>query len=691
LGPRSRRLAAALAALAATLACSDVRLEYPPQDVDTVRVDDEITITGEYCTSPASDVSFPVKVMFIVDGSGSQQFSDQNRQRVVAVEETINRLLGSANTYFKVIVFNASVTATPPPTGDPPPPVFTNDIARLLPALDNLAEADTLTDYQGALALAHRELLRDMTDVASDAARGRAELGRTKYVVVFISDGLPDPQCEVGLGNDLDPNFPGGVNRLCEDSDFLSCLLAAPGTECGFGDGNPCDASCGGDVCSFNGTACFRSPEAATLFGGASDTELSAGSDYNQPYQILQKIQDIIDLQERFEVGEIRLHAGLVLDPLADPAVIAIFGDASQAAPLMQQAASIGQGRFLQFYGGDSIDFLDIDFDSIKKPRVIRGFFADNEAARWIATGLQPDTDFDGLVDDDEFAAGSDALVADTDGDGHGDFIEWERRAHLLDATDPCLPRIIDVPGADPDAPCDPGAPVNCEFEIVTDPTGAPRRRYLDTDRDGLNDCEERHLGTDPRRIDTDADGLPDRIDFVAGLSPLTSDFDRDADQDTVPNGREIEWHLHPRVSQSDEQMRIRYRYDRPETGRTLDGRPCYRFEVRRVKLAATQVSQDLTVRALGVNEVRLYILENLSDDLSGPPVVRTACVRTRYVPPSLKVPARGRVDLTEADFRYLPGEDPLFNDVAVLQNLFDRDQHCMTVTDDDDTGSDNP
>jgi hypothetical protein len=66
--------------------CSDVRLEYPDDEEELNAVDNELAITGDFCTSPAANVEYPVKVMFIVDGSGSQQFSDQNRQRVVAVE-----------------------------------------------------------------------------------------------------------------------------------------------------------------------------------------------------------------------------------------------------------------------------------------------------------------------------------------------------------------------------------------------------------------------------------------------------------------------------------------------------------------------------------------------------------------------------------------------------------------------------
>jgi len=56
-----------------------------------------------------------------------------------------------------------------------------------------------------------------------------AELGRTKYVVILVSDGCPDPQCTVGQGNDFDP-ITGAANPLCEDGDFINCLLK---TDCG--------------------------------------------------------------------------------------------------------------------------------------------------------------------------------------------------------------------------------------------------------------------------------------------------------------------------------------------------------------------------------------------------------------------------------------------------------------------------
>lgn len=679
------RLGLSLFVLVATTTgagCSDVRLDFPDESIDPTIVDNELAITGDFCTSPAADVQYPVKIMFIVDGSGSQQFADQNRQRVVAVEKTINALIGQPNTFFKIVVFNAAVTATPNSNGDPPPPVFSNALDQLVPGLANLAEADTLTDYQGALSLAYNELQRDMYEVFSDATRGPAELSRTKYVVIFISDGFPDPQCKAGLGNDLSAVFPSGINELCENTEFLACLLKAGICD----DGSLCTADvpctvgacgnqtdCFGGVCQNGDTTCFDNPESDTLFGGMNNMSLIAGNDYNQPYQILQRVEDIMDLEERFQIGELRVHAGLVLDPLADPAIIALFGDATTARPLMRQMADLGEGKYLEFYGGDQINFLEVDFDSLKQNRVVRNFYAVNLGAKYGAKGFAPDTDFDGIVDATELDLGTDPLRADSDGDGYRDIIEYAKRGYGFDAKDPCKPAVVDLTGAPSTAACDPANSNNCDYEIVNG-----LRAYLDDDRDGLADCEEEHaIESNQRVADTDADGIPDLIEVLAGLDPLRWDYDKDSDQDGLPNGREIEWNLNPMLEQNDRQARERFRYDRPETGRTIDGRSCFDFDVRRIQLAATGTSADITPGAIGTNEIRLFILENMSDNLSGTPLIREACVRARYVPPSLKEPLTGDITLTEADFHYLPGQDPLFNDPAIIADLFDPAIHC--------------
>ncbi|MEO1172479.1 MAG: VWA domain-containing protein, partial [Myxococcota bacterium] len=523
-----------------TLSCSNIRLEPPDTEVDPDVFDGQLALEGEFCTSPPSNIQFPVKIMFLVDGSGSQQFTDQNRQRVVAVEQTINSLIRNPATSFKIITFNAAVSSTPNiNSGD----VYTNSLPELLPALNNLAEADTLTDYQAALAIAVAEIRRDILNVAEDADRGPAELARTKYITILITDGLPDPQCQAGLGNDQDPNFPDNVNFLCENNGFLACLLQAGicadgsfcdgDTACPDGSidagtcpdqttcsGGPVDDCGGGRACEYPGTetTCCEQPDSAELFGGIANAEISAGNDYNQPYQILGKVEELMELEEDFQVGEIQFNTGLVLDPLADPAIIAIFGDSSQAAPLLRQMAEIGNGEFLEFNGGDTIDFSNLDFDSLKQNRVIRGFYAVNLSSRMTPNGLQVDSDFDGLTDEEEFEIGSDPFRSDTDSDGYSDLIEWRERGFGLDFDDPCAPAVVDAQGFGPDAigncnRLDQTTWFNCEVQNI-----GGVRQYLDRDNDGLNDCEERALGTRIDVVDSDADGFTDAIDYRFGL-----------------------------------------------------------------------------------------------------------------------------------------------------------------------------
>ncbi|MBN1960252.1 MAG: VWA domain-containing protein [Deltaproteobacteria bacterium] len=663
-------------------ACTDSRLEYPQVEVISLEYDDELTIKGSFCASPAADIAYPVKIMFIVDGSGSLQFSDQNRQRVVAVENAIGALLGQPNVYFKIIVFNAAVSTTPPNFGNPvPPPVFTNDLSTIMPGLIDLTKADTLTDYQGALAVAYAELLRDMTDIRNDPTRGPAELGRTKYVIIFISDGFPDPQCKVGAGNDLDPlDTIDGLNDICENQDYINCTLHVS---------DEVDTTvCNGTTCTYNNTLCWDLPNYATLFGGLSTLELMAGNDYNQPYQILAKVQDIMDLASRYGVGEMRMHTGLVLDPQANDAIIQLFGDPAQAIPLVQEMANIGDGLFMQFYGGDQINFLQIDYQSLQQPRVVRGFIANNLMALPNAQGYTVDTDGDGLSDAEEIKIGTKLRVADTDGDGYSDAFEEHRRSFGFDPLDACMPKLVDVDGADPLAPCDKTAPMNCNFEI-----GPNGRAYIDTDRDGIHDCEENNYGLNSSTPDTDHDGIPDPLELAFGTDPLLWDYERDFDGDGIPNGRESTWHLPPLSLQSNVITQARYRYDLEEVEKTVDGRPCYDFVIRHIKLAPTKENNDLNLE-VGHNNIRLYIVESMADNLAGPPLIRTACINARYIPPSLKVPAGGEVQLSVVDendpdfgnrdvderfFKYLWSDDPIFNSDEALGNIFDPTTDCIT------------
>jgi len=77
---------------------------------------------------------------------------------------------------------------------------------------------------------------------------------------------------------------------------------------------------------------------------------------------------------------------------------------------------------------------------------------------------------------------------------------------------------------------------VNEAPAVLTPPT-------VDSDNDGLDDSEERNLGTDPNNPDTDNDGLTDREEVrVYKTNPLNPDTDGDG----YPDGREVKSGYNP-------------------------------------------------------------------------------------------------------------------------------------------------
>ncbi|MDD3190875.1 MAG: hypothetical protein PHI66_04280 [Candidatus Pacebacteria bacterium] len=113
-----------------------------------------------------------------------------------------------------------------------------------------------------------------------------------------------------------------------------------------------------------------------------------------------------------------------------------------------------------------------------------------------------PDTDGDGLSDEEERKIGTNINNPDTDGDGLSDFeeeAEW--------ATDPLE--------ADTD---NDGYEDGSEVEAGYDPLNSGQ---LDSDKDGLGNADEIKLGTDPKKFDTDKDGLSDKEEVDEGRDPL--------------------------------------------------------------------------------------------------------------------------------------------------------------------------
>jgi len=108
----------------------------------------------------------------------------------------------------------------------------------------------------------------------------------------------------------------------------------------------------------------------------------------------------------------------------------------------------------------------------------------------------------------------------DTDGDGVTDDLE------IVRGLDPLNPRTYDA----------------CLDSINIEPTLHDRcesladaglcSHSLDSDGDGLNECDEFTVGTDAFDFDTDGDGLPDTLEILYGNNPLVDDNKTDANAD---------------------------------------------------------------------------------------------------------------------------------------------------------------
>jgi len=589
-------LALSILWIAGLPACTDSDVEVT-ETMEVPQVDDQLIIRGDVCTDPPEDSDFPVKIMFIIDSSGSMQQTDEGMQRVEAVRQVVRRYANNPQVTFNIIKFNGRVA------------VLTSGYAHLsgneaeVFGPQGLQEADSMTDYQGALGVAYQELLNDMMRVA-DGEGGLPELTRSKYVVIFFSDGTPDPVC-YGCVTDP-PNHPrylpeceggAGTQMCCNDDLHVVCTLM---------DEIVLDMD-------------YMEPGMFPMLEG--------GADYNHNYQIFQLIEAIMDLKDTFHVGEMRVHSAFLYcrDQFGNPtsALCAAAEEAYNLDPdrgraLLREIANRGNGTFRDFTGGQDINFLKIDYTSIKREYTAKNLIVSNVSAFPGIETFLPDSDGDGLDDDTEVRNGSDPLLVDTDGDGYQDFIENKK---LGAGFDPLL-------AYRPDEAC---------------------VDQQDSDGDGMRYCEEALYGTDDKLVDTDADGFPDTMEIRLGMDPLRNDSIEDLDSDGQPNADELLFHSHP--GRSDEALwdDHRYWYEMWPLEDDAGDRKCYGFEIRHLTLVTTRDRNGPGSR--GFNDIVIWFDQASYDDPLDPGRFKAACVRAQYIEPDYKIPLGGEIELSNDDF----------------------------------------
>lgn len=594
-----RTSAAALIAAGLLVSCTDAGLvEVTPQAVASD--DNLLAIDGEFCVERPERITFPVKVLFVLDQSASLQCTDSQNRRFQALGSIVGELRGLPNAYIAFVGFSSWSRLQG----------FTRNQAEIDPFLDPSGGVGPATDYQGALATAIRVIEQDMRSL------DETERARTKYSVVFISDGVPEPRCNPGCEDDV---------RVCAD-----------------GRDNDGDGFIDtGDPGCTNVADNLSHPD--NLYPVCNtDIEIPEGTyvdmtgvcpEYNQPPQIMKRIADILELQEIYSVGGISLNTVLLFSPQevvegVCPGASSQFGyNHNQAQAMLQAMADAGGGVFRDVnLEVEDDSFLRFNYASMENEFLVTEFYATNAFSLAGPLGPVPDTDGDGLDDAAEAQAGLSQRNVDTDGDGYRDLFETRMAGSGFDPLRDDLPAVA---------------------------CGARG----DLDGDGLRDCEESVIGTELRNPDSDGDGILDGIEVRLGLDPLSADPAEDPDFDGVPNFEEFRGATDPLIPDAERYRTARTRYEVTDLGErpilppgapsTQDPemRRCYRFGVKGLQMVVTS---DEAAR--GLNRFMLYTFQRPERLSATRAQVLALCVEAFYRGGGVKDPPDGRVGLLEED-----------------------------------------
>jgi Mg-chelatase subunit ChlD len=260
-------------------------------------------------------------------------------------------------------------------------------------------------------------------------------------------------------------------------------------------------------------------------------------------------VQRILELTRAIHAMGVTLHTMMMSAEM--------MGVPPEFLTILQAMAAAGGGEYRELAGASTISAVLgelLNLKSILRVFDLKDFFAINlnalVAQRGDRVATFVDSDGEGLADFQEEELGTLPTEADSDGDRIGDLVE---------------------------------------IRIGSDPLAQEQHHlddswFRDDDQDGLNNYEEKLLGTDSLDFDTDLDGVPDGLEVRFDTNPLKVDERGDYDEDFIPNIDEIRMHTNPRLDEAGVQVELGYSYTRQFTGRNA-GRYCYHFRVDGITL----------------------------------------------------------------------------------------------------------
>lgn len=607
---------------------------------------DKIAFTGVLCTDNPATRKFPVKIMFIVESGDLLSEVSPNREHVNAMEQVISQYLPIANVYVGVVRYDRDAVSLITDMTGRVNSGFTRDAALIDAAMANLRQQGAGRDLAGAMSLAGSLITGD----AFQADRG--PLSRTKYVVVHIVSGTPNPAI---LPIQCDALFPV-TPPICELAylekvvrDLRLQVLDLGAAELTFHtifldsgkvEGEPCDPRAGaaGQCTSAPGLTCVQAgarPDAGRCVQLCDPTNPICNANPARTACVSTQLPNGTTL-DHCASGELSCFDGMDNDgdgqtmDCADPnypyncrGQMNCEEDCVSACHVdrfgLAMALSTG-GRYERIESPDQISLGRIDFRSTQRLFVLKEFLVSNRNAIATLDGFIPDSDGDGLSDIEEQGLGLNPIEPDSDFDHYNDKLEHNLRTLGLDPQSPNT------------------------FADCPDPT-------IDTDGDGLMDCEEKLLGSDRTLFDSDADGFPDNIEFRAGTNMLFNDNLDDLDLDGVNNGKEIRAHSDAATNDARGRAELSYRYRTTDLGPTTDFRSCYDFRVSNVTLVNT-LDRGF---GPGINDIEIYFGQVPDGALEKFGLFHVSQQRIQYFPAPIekRIPDTPAVDLDEADFTF--------------------------------------
>jgi hypothetical protein len=432
-----RPIAIAVLLLAVTLgsmACDNG----PPLERTTTR--ERGTIIGEFHTENPENIQFPVKVLFAIDCSLSMLSSDPLNppdepygRRIAAVRRFLERY--NTDDYpsvsFGILLWAGSVIdQTRNGYGEPG---YTRSVEELNRVLDNVRN-ESYTDYVGAVTDIRQIVENDIMNTSYQES-GANDLARSKYIVCFFSDGMPNTDAGSQLPQDI-WNQVEELTQITEDrgvgqfnfhSFFLSSLFRdasgdyIPGYET---ERQYAENTLFGMAQAGNGT--FRDFASAGAIDFINFTDMRLANAY--------KIKFIVAYNYNVRPGIDTLHLDSDGDGLTDDDEINRHG----TDPQNRDSDDDGLSDYFEIQTQSLMD----DGNMWPDPLV------EDSSCPPPPSGIWPDQDSDGMTDCEESIKGTWRFVADFDADYIPDGIEMSMGTNPFEnlyTEDTDLDRTLDV------------------------------------------------------------------------------------------------------------------------------------------------------------------------------------------------------------------------------------------------------